>query len=76
MPIITIRLAKGRSVEQKRDLARAITNTVVEKLDVNPEWVTVLFDEFDRENWATAGELHSDKYGKGFGKIGSQEYPK
>jgi 4-oxalocrotonate tautomerase len=35
---------------------------------VKPEWVTVLIEEHERENWATGGELHSDKLGAGFGK--------
>ncbi len=61
MPIVTIQMAKGRTVAQKRELAQAITDAMVSIADVKPEWVTVLFDEFDRENWATAGQLHSDK---------------
>lgn len=71
MPIITIKLAKGRTVEQKRDLAKAVTDAAVSSLDVKPEWVTVLIEELDRENWASGGQLHSDKFGKGFGKQGS-----
>ncbi len=42
MPIIVIKIAKGRSIEQKRKLVKAITNVVVDVLDVKPEWVTVL----------------------------------
>jgi phenylpyruvate tautomerase PptA (4-oxalocrotonate tautomerase family) len=26
-----------------------------------------MFDEFKRDNWATAGQLHSTKFGKGYG---------
>jgi 4-oxalocrotonate tautomerase len=71
MPIVTIKLAKGRSIESKRELVDALTDVVVETLDVKPEWVTVLIDEFDRENWSTAGQLHSDRFGDGHGKQGS-----
>ena len=39
------------------------TKLAVEILKVKPEMVTVIVDEYDRENWATAGELHSDKFG-------------
>lgn len=45
---------------------------MVETLGVKAEWVTVLIDEYDRENWATGGELHIDKFGPGFGKSGSE----
>ncbi|NOX32605.1 MAG: 4-oxalocrotonate tautomerase family protein [Deltaproteobacteria bacterium] len=68
MPIITVKIAKGRSVTQKRELVKAITEVIVKTLDVKKEWVSVLIDEFDRENWATGGKLHLDKFGKGFGK--------
>lgn len=68
MPIVTIKLAKGRSIEQKRQLSRAITETLVSILDVKPEWVSVLIEEYDRENWATGGDLHMDQFGAGCGK--------
>lgn len=68
MPIINIKMAKGRTIEQKRDLARTLTEDVVRILDVRPEWVTVIIDEYERENWASEGSLHIDKFGPGFGK--------
>lgn len=34
--------------------------------------VTVLFDEYDRENWATGGELHIDKFGPGPGRVSAK----
>jgi len=53
MPIVSLKIAKGRSIEQKREqkrnLVRAITDSVVSALDVEPEWVSVLIEEFDRE---------------------------
>jgi 4-oxalocrotonate tautomerase len=64
MPIVTIKIAKGRSVEQKRKLVKSVTNSIVSELDVKEEWITVLIEEFDRENWSTGGELHSDKFNK------------
>lgn len=33
--------------------------------------MTVLFDEYDRENWAISGKLHSIKFGNGHGKNGT-----
>ena len=72
MPIVSIKIAKGRTTDQKRHLVKAITDSVVSILDVKPEWVSVLFEEFDRENWATGGELHIDKFGNGCGNIVSK----
>jgi len=71
MPIIEVKIARGRSIETKRALAKALTAAAVQTLDVQPDWVTVIIDEYDRDNWATAGELHSDKFGEGFGKQGT-----
>ena len=63
MPIISIKIAKGRTVEVKRKLVKSVTKAVSSALNLKPELVSVLIDEFDRENWSTGGELHSDKYG-------------
>lgn len=71
MPIVTIKIARGRSQEQKRRLAQEITAVVVRTLEVEPDWVSVLIEEFDRENWATGGQLHLDKLGPGCGKEGA-----
>jgi 4-oxalocrotonate tautomerase len=68
MPIISIKIAKGRSIEDKRKLVKAVSDSVVSTLDVKPEWVSVLIEEFERENWSTGGELHIDKFGPGHGK--------
>jgi len=70
MPVISVRLAKGRSIDSKRAAAKAITDAAVETLGVRREWVTVLFEEFDRENWSSGGELHSDRFGPGHGRAG------
>lgn len=73
MPVITIRIGKGRPIEKKRALAEAVTKAVVEMLDAQPEWVTILIEEYERENWATGGRLHADKFGPGYGKQGVDE---
>ena len=73
MPFINVKMAKGRSLEQKQQFVEAITREAVRILDVKPEWVTVVIDEYSRDNWATAGEIHSLKFGEGFRKKGTQE---
>ena len=44
MPIITVKMATGRTAQQKRALVGALTKAVVETLDVSEEWVTVLIE--------------------------------
>lgn len=70
MPIITVKLAKGRTIKQKQQFAEVITQEAANSFNVKEEWVTVLFEEYERENWASNGQLHSLKFGEGFGKQG------
>lgn len=48
MPFINLKLAKGRTIEQKKRFVKAITKEAVEILNVKAEWVTVVIDEYDR----------------------------
>jgi len=73
VPFVNVKMAAGRSLEQKRELAEVLTREVVRILDVKPEWVELVIDEYSRENWATAGQLHSDKFGAGCGSQGVKE---
>jgi 4-oxalocrotonate tautomerase len=65
MPVVTIRIAKGRPVEKKRALAKAVTEVVAENLDVKSEAVTFILDEYDGDDWAIGGLPHSDKLTSG-----------
>ena len=71
MPFVTVKMAKGRSLEVKRRLVAELTKVIADILDVKPEWVTVLLEEYDRENWASGGNLHIDQFGEGYGRRGS-----
>lgn len=70
MPIITVKMARGRTFAQKQQFVERVTEEAVKAFNVNSEWVTVIFDEYERENWASGGELHSIKFGDGCGKEG------
>lgn len=72
MPIITVKLAKGRTEEQKQQFVEAITSEAVKHLQVQEEWITVLFEEYERHNWASGGQLHAIKFGTGFGTDGTE----
>ena len=73
MPVITVRIAKGRPIEKKRALAEAVTKAVADTLGVRTEWVTVLIEEYSRENWATGGRSHANKFGPGCSQDGVEE---
>ncbi len=61
MPTIHVELFAGRTVEQKRALAAALTEATVRTLGGSPEAVDVIFRDVERHDWATAGVLWSDK---------------
>ena len=62
MPFIRVSLWTGRTKEQKAELAKALTETMVKTGKVPPEAVTILFEEQPKENWATKGTLHSELF--------------
>ena len=64
MPLVNIKMFKGRTLDQKRKLVKAITDNMVKILKVQPEWVTIYIEELEMEHWAESGTLHSDKIKK------------
>jgi len=60
MPTIRVELFAGRTVEQKRALAQAMTEAVVKTLGGSAEAVDILFYDIERQDWATGGRLWSD----------------
>ncbi len=61
MPIVQIDFLEGRSIEQKRELAKRVTQAVCETAKCPPEAVTILLRELPATNIAKAGTLISDK---------------
>ena len=61
MPRIIIQSIAGRSVELKRELARRLSDVVIDLYKVDPETVTVFIEEVPPENFARAGMLALDR---------------
>jgi 4-oxalocrotonate tautomerase len=61
MPFVGIRIARGRTLEQKRRLARSVTDAIAASIDVPPEKIWVQIDEFERENFSVNGRLMADR---------------
>ncbi len=57
MPRIRVEWFNTRSQEQRQELARRITEAVVEVADVSPERVTIRFDEIEPTLFAHGGVL-------------------
>jgi|ADurb_Oil_01_Slu_FD_contig_31_1520516_length_623_multi_2_in_0_out_0_1 4-oxalocrotonate tautomerase len=71
MPILNVQMIAGRSQEKKQELVAVLTSETARILEIEPDWVTVVINEYTRDNWASGGELHSVKYGEGFGSQGT-----
>ncbi len=61
MPTIRVELFEGRTAEQKRALAAALTEATVRTLGGSADSVDVLFFDIARQDWATGGTLWSDR---------------
>ena len=55
MPIVSVQLWPGRSLDQKRSLVASITEAMVEHADADPSGLHVILQEVVPENW---GRLH------------------
>jgi 4-oxalocrotonate tautomerase len=61
MPIVRIEMLPGRSLAQKRELARVITEAMRDIAQAEPEDTLVLFGEYSIEDWASGGRLRVDQ---------------
>lgn len=61
MPVVTVQLFEGRTLEQKRKLVRAITDAMVEHAGARPDALHVILQEIPKENWGRAGVLGVDR---------------
>ncbi len=61
MPIVTIQMYEGRTIEQKRALVEAITRAMVEIAKTTSDQVNVVIQDVPRTNWGFDGKLASDR---------------
>jgi 4-oxalocrotonate tautomerase family enzyme len=60
MPVVTIDLWPGRSVNQKRRLVAAITEAMVQHADCGPEHMHVIIHDVPKDSWGRNGKLGID----------------
>jgi 4-oxalocrotonate tautomerase len=61
MPLVQVTMLQGRSADQKRKIAKRITDTMVEEAGARREAIVVTFVELSKESYASGGELMADK---------------
>jgi 4-oxalocrotonate tautomerase len=60
MPFIHIHWYEGRSDEQKAEIARRITEAMVEVGKTSADHVWIRFEDSSHSDWAMSGELQGD----------------
>jgi 4-oxalocrotonate tautomerase len=61
LPVVQVSVWAGMSKENKEKVVEGITR-VFEELGIPKEAVTIIIYEAPKTNWATGGQLHSEKY--------------
>ena len=61
MPLVQITMLQGRTADQKRKVAKRITDAMVEEAGARREAIVVVFNDVSKESYATGGELMIDK---------------
>jgi 4-oxalocrotonate tautomerase len=57
VPYVKIEIAKGiASVEQKKAVIKGMTDVLVRELGRDPEYIFVVIDEIDTDNWGRKGQ--------------------
>ena len=64
MPHVQITLLEGRSTEQKRRIARRITDVLVEEGNAKAEAISIAFVDVASDSYASNGMLVCDKRAK------------
>jgi 4-oxalocrotonate tautomerase len=65
MPFVMIDWLEGRSPEQRREIAKRITQAISEIAKVDPEAVRIFFTEHPKDHYSIGGELLSELRSRG-----------
>jgi 4-oxalocrotonate tautomerase len=61
MPTLRVEMFEGRTQQQKRALAKELTEACVRVLGGSPDAIDVVFYDIARHDWSTGGTLWSDR---------------
>ena len=61
MPYVKVEIAKGiASVDQKKAVIKGMTEVLVKELGRDPDYIFVVIDEIDTDNWGRKGQSLTD----------------
>lgn len=61
MPIVQIEMLEGRTIDQKRELVKRVTEAITESLKCPKDAVRIIIREMKKENFARADKLAIDE---------------
>lgn len=61
MPYVNIQITAGATREQKAELVKDVTDSLVRVLNKNPATTHVVIQEISPEDWGNNGRLVADK---------------
>ncbi|MBN2074635.1 MAG: tautomerase family protein [Dehalococcoidales bacterium] len=61
MPLVTVKVLEGKTIEQKRALVKDIIEAVVKDFEVPVSAVTIDIVDLSKENLAIGGTLFTDR---------------
>ncbi len=60
MPYVNIQITQGATREQKSNLVRDVTDSLVRELNKKPEHIHIVIQEIAEEDWGFSGMLTDD----------------
>lgn len=60
MPFVIVEFWEGRTVDQKRNLVKAITQAMVDEAGCKPEHLHVVIHDTPKDSWGRGGVLGID----------------
>jgi 4-oxalocrotonate tautomerase len=60
MPLVTIKIVEGRTIAQKRGMAKDVTDAIAKNIGCAPSAVHIDIVDMKRENYAQGGKLLAD----------------
>ena len=61
MPVVTVEMWEGRTIEQKKKLVEGLTS-VMTNMGIPPQAVHIIIKDNPKHNWATGGKLASEEF--------------
>jgi 4-oxalocrotonate tautomerase len=73
LPYVKVEIAKGiASVDQKKAVIKGMTDVLVKELGRNPEYISVVIEEIDTDNWGRKGQSLTELWQQSLAKPGDQ----